>query len=317
MKIVILDGIFLNDHDFLKEKISELGEVTYYDRTPLDKGEIISRLKEAQVVLTNKVPLEKEVLEKLPKLKYIGITATGYNIIDLDYCQKNNITVTNVPEYSTEAVAQFTFALLLEITSKVGRHNRLVHEGRWSETPDFTFWEVPLMELKGKKMGLLGFGMIGKEVAKIAQAFSMEVYFYNHRKKTAPKGVTQLPLDELLQISDIVSLHLPLFPETEKIINEKSLGQMKTGSILINTARGPLVDEKAVCKALETGKLAAFATDVVTTEPIKKDNPLLQAKNCLITPHIAWSPLETRQRLVEIAAENLRAYEKGEKKNRL
>lgn len=317
MKIVILDGIFLNDHDFLKEKISELGEVTYYDRTPLDKGEILSRLKEAQVVLTNKVPLEKEVLEKLPKLKYIGITATGYNIIDLDYCQKNNITVTNVPEYSTEAVAQFTFALLLEITSKVGRHNRLVHEGRWSETPDFTFWEAPLMELKGKKMGLLGFGMIGKEVAKIAQAFSMEVYFYNHRKKTAPKGVMQLPLDELLQISDIVSLHLPLFPETEKIINEKSLGQMKTGSILINTARGPLVDEKAVCKALETGKLAAFATDVVTTEPIKKDNPLLQAKNCLITPHIAWSPLETRQRLVEIAAENLRAYEKGEKKNQL
>ena len=274
MKIVILDGIFLNDHNFLKEKISELGEVTYYDRTPLDKGKILSRLKEAQVVLTNKVPLEKEVLEKLPKLKYIGITATGYNIIDLDYCQKNNITVTNVPEYSTEAVAQFTFALLLEITSKVGRHNRLVHEGRWSETPDFTFWEAPLMELKGKKMGLLGFGMIGKEVAKIAQAFSMEVYFYNHRKKTAPKGVMQLPLDELLQISDIVSLHLPLFPETEKIINEKSLGQMKTGSILINTARGPLVDEKAVCKALETGKLAAFATDVVTTEPIKKDNPL-------------------------------------------
>lgn len=317
MKIVILDGIFLNDHNFLKEKISELGEVTYYDRTPLDKGKILSRLKEAQVVLTNKVPLEKEVLEKLPKLKYIGITATGYNIIDLDYCQKNNITVTNVPEYSTEAVAQFTFALLLEITSKVGRHNRLVHEGRWSETPDFTFWEAPLMELKGKKMGLLGFGMIGKEVAKIAQAFSMEVYFYNHRKKTAPKGVMQLPLDELLQISDIVSLHLPLFPETEKIINEKSLGQMKTGSILINTARGPLVDEKAVCKALETGKLAAFATDVVTTEPIKKDNPLLQAKNCLITPHIAWSPLETRQRLVEIAAENLRAYEKGEKKNQL
>lgn len=316
MKIVILDGAVLNDQHMLEKSLEKLGEVTYYDRTPIDdEVEIIKRIGDNEAVFTNKVPLTKEILEKVPQVKYVGVTATGYNIIDLATCEKLGITVTNIPQYSTEAVAQFTFALLLEITSQVGLHNQIVHEGKWSESPDFSFWATPLMELSGKTMGLIGFGSIAQKVATIAEAFSMKVIFYNHRPKKAPASMQQVSLEALLQQADVVSLHVPLFEETAELINEKTLAQMKPEAILLNTARGGLVKEADVANFLKAGKIKAYAADVVSVEPIKKDNPLLQAPNCFLTPHIAWAAFETRQRLVGIAIENLAAFQQGKAKN--
>ena len=317
MKIVNLDSYALNPGDLDWSPLKELGDCTFYDRTPVnDDNEILKRIGDAEIVLTNKTPLDEHVISTTPNLKYIGVTATGYNVIDTEAATKANIPVTNIPTYGTDAVAQFTFALLLEITSHVGLHNQLVHDGRWSSNPDFTFWAKPLMELQGKTLGLIGFGSIAKKVAEIGHAFSMNIIFYNHRPKTdLPNYVKQVSLEELYQQSDIISLHVPQTPETTEMINQEAISQMKDGVILINTARGGLISEKDVADALNDGKIAATGVDVVQKEPIPADSPLLSAKNCYITPHIAWAPRETRNRLLGIVVDNLQAFLNGEKLN--
>lgn len=317
MKIVNLDSYALNPGDLDWSPLKELGDCTFYDRTPVnDDNEILKRIGDAEIVLTNKTPLDEHVISTAPNLKYIGVTATGYNVIDTEAATKANIPVTNIPTYGTDAVAQFTFALLLEITSHVGLHNQLVHDGRWSSNPDFTFWAKPLMELQGKTLGLIGFGSIAKKVAEIGHAFSMNIIFYNHRPKTdLPNYVKQVSLEELYQQSDIISLHVPQTPETTEMINQEAISQMKDGVILINTARGGLISEKNVADALNVGKIAAAGVDVVQKEPISADSPLLSAKNCYITPHIAWAPRETRNRLLGIVVDNLQAFLNGEKLN--
>ena len=317
MKIVNLDSYALNPGDLDWSPLKELGDCTFYDRTPVnDDNEILKRIGDAEIVLTNKTPLDEHVISTAPNLKYIGVTATGYNVIDTEAATKANIPVTNIPTYGTDAVAQFTFALLLEITSHVGLHNQLVHDGRWSSNPDFTFWAKPLTELQGKTLGLIGFGSIAKKVAEIGHAFSMNIIFYNHRPKTnLPNYVKQVSLEELYQQSDIISLHVPQTPETTEMINQKAISQMKDGVILINTARGGLISEKDVADALNDGKIAAAGVDVVQKEPIPADSPLLSAKNCYITPHIAWAPRETRNRLLGIVVDNLQAFLNGEKLN--
>lgn len=317
MKIVNLDSYALNPGDLDWSPLKELGDCTFYDRTPVnDDNEILKRIGDAEIVLTNKTPLDEHVISTAPNLKYIGVTATGYNVIDTEAATKANIPVTNIPTYGTDAVAQFTFALLLEITSHVGLHNQLVHDGRWSSNPDFTFWAKPLMELQGKTLGLIGFGSIAKKVAEIGHAFSMNIIFYNHRPKTdLPNYVKQVSLEELYQQSDIISLHVPQTPETTEMINQKAISQMKDGVILINTARGGLISEKDVADALNDGKIAAAGVDVVQKEPIPTDSPLLSAKNCYITPHIAWAPRETRNRLLGIVVDNLQAFLNGERLN--
>ena len=317
MKIVNLDSYALNPGDLDWSPLKELGDCTFYDRTPVnDDNEILKRIGDAEIVLTNKTPLDEHVISTAPNLKYIGVTATGYNVIDTEAATKANIPVTNIPTYGTDAVAQFTFALLLEITSHVGLHNQLVHDGRWSSNPDFTFWAKPLTELQGKTLGLIGFGSIAKKVAEIGHAFSMNIIFYNHRPKTdLPNYVKQVSLEELYQQSDIISLHVPQTPETTEMINQEAISQMKDGVILINTARGGLISEKDVADALNDGKIAAAGVDVVQKEPISADSPLLSAKNCYITPHIAWAPRETRNRLLGIVVDNLQAFLNGEKLN--
>ena len=310
MKIVVLDGYALNPGDLSWQGFEELGEVTVYDRTSYtDKQEIIERIGDAEAILTNKTPITADVLKACPQLTYIGVLATGYNVVDLAAAKEQGITVTNIPSYSTNAVAQATFALLLEVTNQVGHHNRSVHQGDWQTSKDFSYWQTPLTELAGKTLGLIGYGAIAQAVAMIAHAFQMEVIYYNHRPK-APQAewTKQVTLDTLYQEADIISLHVPQFPETEGMIDQAALAQMKDTAILINTARGGLLDESAVAQALTDGKIAALAADVVSKEPIAADNPLLQAPNCYLTPHIAWAPIETRKRLMEIAVGNLTAF---------
>lgn len=310
MKIVVLDGYALNPGDLDWHKMEELGDLTVYERTSYtDNTEIITRIGDATAVFTNKTPLSKEVLQACPQLTYIGVLATGYNVVDLKAAKEQGITVTNIPSYSTNAVAQATFALLLEVTNQVGHHNQSVHQGDWQQSKDFSYWQTPLTELAGKTLGLIGYGAIAQAVAMIAHAFQMEVIYYNHRPK-APQAewTKQVTLDTLYQEADIISLHVPQFPETEGMIDQAALAQMKDTAILINTARGGLLDESAVAQALTDGKIAALAADVVSKEPIAADNPLLQAPNCYLTPHIAWAPIETRKRLMEIAVGNLTAF---------
>ncbi|WP_430611417.1 D-2-hydroxyacid dehydrogenase [Enterococcus sp. DIV0876] len=310
MKIVVLDGYALNPGDLDWHKMEELGDLTVYERTSYtDNTEIITRIGDATAVFTNKTPLNKEILQACPQLTYIGVLATGYNVVDLKAAKEQGITVTNIPSYSTNAVAQATFALLLEVTNQVGHHNQSVHQGDWQQSKDFSYWQTPLTELAGKTLGLIGYGAIAQAVAMIAHAFQMEVIYYNHRPK-APQAewTKQVTLDTIYQEADIISLHVPQFPETEGMIDQAALAQMKDTAILINTARGGLLDESAVAQALTDGKIAALAADVVSKEPIAADNPLLQAPNCYLTPHIAWAPIETRKRLMEIAVGNLTAF---------
>ncbi|GMA47127.1 D-2-hydroxyacid dehydrogenase [Tetragenococcus muriaticus] len=317
MKIVILDGYALNPGDIDWGPLKEIGECEIYDRTSFnDKEEILERIGDARIVLTNKTPLDEGVLNTAPNLQYIGILATGYNIIDIDAAAKAGITVTNVPAYGTEAVAQFTFALLLEITSQVGLHNRLVHEGQWSRNPDFSFFATPLTELQGKTLGLVGFGRIAQKVAEIGHAFGMKVIFYNHRPRdNKAEWLQQVSLNELLSQSDVVSLHVPQTPDTKELINSSSLQKMKNTAILINTARGGLINEADLAEALNTEQLSAAAMDVAQYEPINEDSPLLTAKHCYITPHIAWAPQETRKRLLDIVVDNLTEFLAGRKQN--
>lgn len=317
MKIVVLDGYALNPGDLSWQGFEELGEVTVYDRTSYtDKQEIIERIGDAEAILTNKTPITADVLKACPQLTYIGVLATGYNVVDLAAAKEQGITVTNIPSYSTNAVAQATFALLLEVTNQVGHHNRSVHQGDWQTSKDFSYWQTPLMELAGKTIGLIGYGAIAQAVATIAHAFQLKVIYFNHRPKPAQADwAKQVSLAELYQEADIISLHVPQFPETEKMIDRTALAQMKSSAILINTARGGLIDEAAVAEALQTGQIAALAADVVSKEPIAADNPLLQAPNCYLTPHIAWAAVETRRRLMGIAVANLSGFKAGTPQN--
>ncbi|MDU5512226.1 D-2-hydroxyacid dehydrogenase [Enterococcus gilvus] len=317
MKIVVLDGYALNPGDLDWQGFEAFGEVTVYDRTSFtDKQEIIDRIGEAEAILTNKTPIDEEILSAVPKLKYIGVVATGYNVVDVAAARKRNIPVTNIPSYGTDAVAQFTFALLLEIANQVGVHNASVQKGEWQQSTDFTYQKTPLMELRGKTIGLIGYGEIAQATATIAHAFNMKVIYWNHRPKKAQEDwAKQVSIEELYQQADIISLHVPQTSETEKMINQKTIARMKEGVILLNTARGGLLDEAAVADALNRGQIFAAGVDVVSKEPMTKDNPLMSAKNCIITPHIAWRPLETRERLMEIAVDNFAAYLAGKEKN--
>lgn len=318
MKIVLLDGYALNK-DLNWEALGTLGECAYYDRTAVgNNAAILQRIGQAEIVLTHKTPLDAEVITHAPQLRYIGIMGTGYDVVDIDSAHKNGVIVTNIPAYATNAVAQFTFSLLLEVVGQVGLHNQLVHEGKWASVPDFTFWEQPLFELSGKTLGLIGYGRIAQKVAVLAHAFNMNVIFYNHQpKKVTEKWVKQVSFDELLYQSDVISLHVIQSSDTVNLINKDSIAKMKRGVILLNTARGKLINETDVTTALNAGQIYALATDVVQQEPITTDTPLLKAKNCYITPHIAWAPLETRKRMLAITIDNLKSYLAGKPINEI
>lgn len=317
MKIVVLDGYTLNPGDLSWEKISGFGELEVFDRTDFNPKNVLKAIGNAEIVFTNKTPLPMEVLSKAPNLKYIGVLATGFNVVDVAAAKELGITVTNVPVYSTKAVAQFTMALLLEMCHHVGSHNYEVQNGLWTKSIDFCFWNSPLIELSGKTLGIIGFGRIGQETAKIAQAFGLNILAYNRSKKLELQSDTckYVELDELLKTSDIISLHCPMSESTQGMINKDSIAKMKDGVMIINTSRGGLINEADLTDALNSGKVGYAAVDVVSAEPIKADNPLLKANNCIITPHIAWAPKESRSRLMETTAENLEAYLKGTPKN--
>lgn len=313
MKIVILDAYAANPGDLSWDEFAALGELTVYDRTAPE--DVAARIGDAEVVFINKVRLTDEIFAACPNLKLVSILATGYNIVDLAAAKRRGITVCNVPGYSTRAVVQMTFALLLEICQQVGLHSGAVHTGRWQTCPDFCFWDRPLIELDGKTMGIVGYGAIGSAVGTVAQALGMKLLVTARHEKPVPEGARFVSLPELLAQSDVVSLHCPQTAENARMIDAGALAQMKDGAILLNTARGGLLDEQAVADALRSGKLLAAGMDVVSAEPIRADNPLLTAPNCFLTPHIAWAPLETRRRLQAISAENLRAFLAGKPQN--
>ncbi len=317
MKIVVLDGYTLNPGDLDWDGFKALGDFICYDRT--ESKDILDRSKDADIIITNKTPITAETISSCKNLKYIGVLATGYNVVDVDAATGANIPVCNIPTYGTAAVSQFVFALLLNICHHVQSHSEAVQEGRWASCPDFCFWDSPLTELSGKTMGLIGFGRIGQDTAKIAQAFGMKVIAYDSYQN--PDLVSDTlkygTLDELLSQSDVISLHCPLFDSTKGIINAANIAKMKDGAILINTSRGPLVVEDDLAAALNSGKLRAAGLDVVSTEPIKEDNVLLKAKNCYITPHIAWAPIEARKRLMDIAVDNLAKFLQGTVQNKV
>ncbi len=310
MKIVVLDGYTLNQGERDWEELNELGEVTVHDRTEPD--EVIRRAEGAEVVLTNKVVLDRSTIEHLPDLKYIGVLATGYNIIDLNAARERGIVVTNIPAYSTDSVVQMAFAHILNITLRVGHYAHEVHNGVWSAQPDFSYRDTPLIELKGKRIGLVGFGHIGQAMAKVALAFGMKVVVCPHKMDTKlPKEYEKAKLNDVFSTCDIVSLHCPLTPETKEMVNSFRLSLMKQGAILINTGRGGLIDEKALERALLSGKLLGAGLDVLSSEPPSSGNPLLKLKNCFITPHIAWATHEARERLMAQVVENLKAWMNG------
>ena len=310
MKIVVLDGYTLNQGERDWEELNELGEVTVHDRTEPD--EVIRRAEGAEVVLTNKVVLDRSTIEHLPDLKYIGVLATGYNIIDLNAARERGIVVTNIPAYSTDSVVQMAFAHILNITLRVGHYAHEVHNGVWSAQPDFSYRDTPLIELKGKRIGLVGFGHIGQAMAKVASAFGMKVVVCPHKMDTKlPREYEKAKLNDVFSTCDIVSLHCPLTPETKEMVNSFRLSLMKQGAILINTGRGGLIDEKALERALLSGKLLGAGLDVLSSEPPSSGNPLLKLKNCFITPHIAWATHEARERLMAQVVENLKAWMNG------
>ncbi|MCG8540000.1 MAG: D-2-hydroxyacid dehydrogenase [Clostridia bacterium] len=315
MQIVVLDGYTLNPGDLSWEELKKLGETRVYDRTPEDK--IIERVGDAEIIYTNKTPLRKEILEKLPNVKFIGLLATGYNVVDVDSAKKLNIKVTNVPTYGTHSVAQMVFAHLMAICHHVQAHSDAVKDGEWANNADWSFWNYPLIELAGKTMGIIGYGRIGEAVGRIAQAFAMKVVaFDNHPKKELESETMKyVNVDELLASSDVITLHCPLFESTKGIINKDSIAKMKDGVIIINTSRGPLIVEEDLVEALESGKVYAAGVDVVSIEPILEDNPLLKAKNIFITPHISWAPKESRKRLMDVAVDNLKQFLDGKPVN--
>lgn len=314
MKIVILDGYTENPGDLSWEPLAALGDLTVYDRT--EPSDVIPRIGGAALVLTNKTPIPRSVLEACPQIRYIGVLATGYNVVDCEAARARGIPVTNIPAYGTAAVAQFAMGLLLEICHHIGHHDQSVHNGDWSRCRDFCYWDYPLIELDGKTMGILGFGRIGQATGRIAKAMGMKVLACSRSEREEGKAIADyVDLDTLLRESDVISLHCPLFPETQGIINRDAIEKMKDGVILLNNSRGQLIVEQDLADALNSGKIAAAGLDVVSTEPIRPDNPLLTAKNCIITPHISWAPKESRQRILDCAADNLKAFLDGKPVN--
>ena len=314
MKIVVLDSYGMNPGDLSWDALKELGEVTIYDRTSED--EVYQRCSDADIVLTNKVVFDADTIWKLPNLKYIGVLATGYNIVDTVAACDNDIVVTNVPAYSTDSVAQLTFAHILSIANRVEHYALENRNGRWSNNPDFVYWDTPLIELTGKTLGIVGLGLIGMKVAKMALCFGMDVFAVTSKhRKDLPEGIQKTTLDGLLATSDILSLHCPLKRETREMINATTLAKMKHGAILINTGRGPLVNENDVAEALKSGQLGAYGTDVMCQEPPSADNPLFSAPNFYSTPHIAWATFEARQRLIKTVVDNVKAFIEGKPVN--
>ncbi len=315
MKIVVLDGYTLNPGDISWEGMEALGELTVYDRTKAE--DVAERIGDAEVVYTNKTPITKETLDACPNVKFIGVLATGYNIVDTAAAKEKGIPVSNIPTYGTAAVSQFAIGLLLELCHHIGEHSDAVKAGEWTSNPDWCFWKYPLVELDGKTMGIIGFGRIGQDTGKIAQALGMKVLAYDSfpKKELESETCHYVDLDTLLKESDVIALHCPLFPDTEGIINKDTIAKMKDGVMIINNSRGPLVVEQDLRDALDSGKVAGAAVDVVSTEPIQMDNPLIGAKNVIITPHISWAPKESRQRLMDIAVDNLKCYVDGKPQN--
>lgn len=315
LKIVVLDGYTENPGDLSWDSLRAFGDLRVYDRTGSEE-EVIERIGGAEVVFVNKVPISRRVLDACPNIRFISVLATGYNVIDVKAAAEKGIPVSNVPSYGTAAVAQFAMALLLEACHHVAHHSEAVHAGRWASNPDWCFWDYPLIELSGKTMGIIGFGRIGQATGRIARAMGMEVLAYSRSVREEARELAEyVDLDSLLARSDVIVLHCPLFPETEGIINKANIARMKDGVIIINNSRGQLVVEQDLADALNSGKVLAAGLDVVSTEPIRPDNPLLGAKNCLITPHISWAPRESRQRIMDASVENLRAFLAGKPVN--
>lgn len=316
MKIVVLDGYTENPGDLSWDGLRALGELTVYDRTRPE--EAASRIQDAEIIVTNKVPITRALLEQCPGIRYVSVLATGYNVVDLKATAERGIPVSNVPAYSTAAVGQFTIGMLLEICCQIGFHDRSVHDGDWASCPDFSYWKTPLIELAGKTMGIIGFGRIGRQTGAIAKAMGMRVLATGSRPCDEGKAIAEyVDLGTVLRQSDVISLHCPLFPETTGIINRDTIGKMKDGVIILNMARGPLIVEEDLAQALNSGKVYAAGMDVVSQEPIRADNPLLTAKNCFLTPHIAWASRECRQRIMEITEQNIRSFLDGNVQNRV
>lgn len=316
MKISVIDGYTENPGDLSWDGLRTLGDVVIYDHSTKDEAEIIRRIGDAEIVVANKSPISRRVLDACPNAKYITIQATGYDPIDYVYAREKGIPVSNVPTYGTASVAQFAIALLLEICGHAAHHSDAVHAGRWAESGEWTFWDYPMIELAGKTMGIIGFGRIGQNVGRIAKALGMNVIAFNRSCSAEGAEIAEyVELDELLHRADVISLHCPLFPETRGIINRETISKMKDGVIIINNSRGPLVVEQDLADALNSGKVYAAGLDVVASEPISADNPLLGAKNCIITPHISWAPKESRQRIMECTVENIRAFREGKPQN--
>ena len=314
MKIVVLDGYTENPGDLSWGELEKLGELTVYDRTSLtDEEEIIARIADAEVVLTNKTPISRRTIDACPSMRFIAMLATGYNVVDVAYAKDKGIPVSNVPVYGTQSVSQFSIALLLEICHHIGHHSESVHAGNWEKCIDWCYWDYPLIELEGKTIGIIGFGRIGQAEGRIAKAMGMNVLAYDVYPNDSGRAIAEyVELDELYARADVISLHCNLTPENTGMINKDSIAKMKDGVILINNARGQLINEQDVADALNSGKMGAAGLDVVYTEPIRGDNPLLKAKNCIITPHISWAPKESRQRIMDCAVANAKAYIAGE-----
>lgn len=317
MKITVLDGYTENPGDLSWDEIAAFGDLTVYDRTPFDdEREIVCRIGDAEIVLTNKTPICAAVMDACPHLRYIGVLATGYNVVDVAAAKQRGIPVTNVPSYGTMMVAQHAIALLLELCDRVGHHDRTAHEGKWANCADYCYWDYPVLELSDKTIGIIGFGKIGRQTGRIARAMGMRVLACGSRETKEGKEIAQyVDLDTLLGKSDVISLHCPALPETVGIINRETIGKMKDGVILLNNARGQLICEQDLADALNNGKVAGCAVDVLSTEPPRPDNPLLHAKNCIITPHISWASIECRRRIMTCTAENIRAFLRGEARN--
>lgn len=314
MKITILDGYGMNPGDMSWAPLEELGDLTVYDRTAPEQ--VLERTAGSEALLTNKTVLTAETLRALPQLRYVGVLATGYNVVDIDAARELGIVVTNIPAYSTDSVVQMVFAHLLAITNRVEHYTDENRRGRWSTNPDFCYWDTPLHELSGKTFGIVGLGNIGMAVSRVARAFGMKVKAYTSKRiEELPDGVSKADLDELFATSDVVSLHCPLTDSTRHLVNADRLAQMKPSAILINTGRGPLIDEKALAEALDSGRIHAAGLDVLSSEPPAADNPLLTARNCFITPHLGWATKEARERLLRIAADNLRGFITGDVRN--
>ncbi|MBS5433530.1 MAG: D-2-hydroxyacid dehydrogenase [Firmicutes bacterium] len=316
MKITVIEGHTMNPGDLSWDCLREFGELRVFEHYTDDENEVIRRIGDAEIVVANKSGVSRRVIDACPNIKYITIMATGYDPVDYIYAKEKGIPVSNVPAYGTASVAQFAISLLLEICGRAAHHSEAVHQGRWASSGEWCFWDYPLIELAGKTMGIIGFGRIGQTVGTIAGALGMKVIAYNRSRSPEGEKIAEyVALDELYERADVISLHCPLFPATRGMINRESIAKMKDGVILINNSRGPLIVEQDLADALNSGKVYAAGLDVVSTEPIRDDNPLLSAKNCLITPHISWAPRESRERILHITADNIRAFLKGEVQN--